>query len=94
MKKPEDNLRYKFCDSHKGKSVFVGGMYTGDFIGTILSNGLTEVTIRVEKPLNGGHAVPGDTHIFPLGRYLILRDPTDAERQIDISEVAGNIEVA
>jgi hypothetical protein len=83
---------FTFCKTHKGKPVFVGGMWSGDFIGTVVSHGATEATFHVEKPLNG--TVDSDTYTFPYGTYMTLRELTDAERQVTISEVVGDIEVA
>jgi hypothetical protein len=92
-KKQEKPPLVKFCEEHKGKQVFVGGMWTGDFIGTILSHGRTSMNVRVEKPINGDTPKPGETFEFPLGKYLLVRDPTDTERQIALGELYGHIDI-
>lgn len=84
---------FEFCKGNKGKHVFVGGMWTGDFIGTIVSYGSMDITFRVEKPINGGSSAPGGEYAFPYGKYLTLRGLTDEEKQMDIAEVYGEIHV-
>lgn len=83
----------KFCKAHYGRTVMASGMWTGDFIGVISDVGFTQVSFRVEKP--AGDAVkPGDTVTFPYGVYLKMRELTDAEAQVAISEAVGDITIA
>lgn len=93
LKSKQESPVVKFVRDNNGRQVFVGGMWTGDFIGTILSHGFTEAVFRVEKPLTGDTPRPGEKVTFPLGKYLNLRNLTDSEAQITISEAVGDVEI-
>lgn len=82
----------RFCKSHVDKPVHVSGMWTGDFIGRVSAVGHTEVSFRFEK-LAGGILIAGDVVTFPYGFYLKIRDLTDAEAQITITEAVGDIAI-
>jgi hypothetical protein len=87
----------QFCRAHMGKPVFVGGMWPGNFIGTIVSEGATRFEVRFDKSLSEFGAVNdpkvGDVIDLAYGSYLRLRELEDSEKQLTISEVYGDINV-
>ena len=83
---------WNFCKGHSKVEVFVGGMYTGNFIGSIVRYDTYEVRFKVVKPITGDTKA-GEEHTFPYGTYLTLRDLKDEEKQMDIAEVYGTIHV-
>lgn len=80
----------KFLKSLAGKPVYVSGTWTGDFVGRVFAVGESEASFRVEKPLSDA-VKAGDVFAFPYGVYLKVREATDVERQITISEAEGDI---
>lgn len=84
----------KYLKAKMRKPVFVLGMWSGDFIGTVEAVGWTQVSFRAEKPIAGGIVKVGDTFTFPYSRAMRVRELTDEEAQITISESVGDIEIA
>lgn len=83
----------KFLTAMRGKRVYVAGMWTGEIIGVVSDVGWTEVSFRVEKTYSKNGVHQGDTVTFPYGIFMKVRELTDAEKQITISEAVGDIEI-
>lgn len=82
----------------QGGAIFVGGMWTGDFVGTVVRIGFTEAEFRVDRPLGDRRRLevpaPGTRVVLAYSKRMELRLPTDEERQVTISEEVGDIEIA
>ena len=92
------NERYRrmqeFCKLHKDKDVVVAGLWYGEFIGQPKEIRATECTFKFVRLLNHVSSKMKD-HLLdvPFAGYVTLRELTDEEAQVSISEVYGEVEI-